>query len=81
MHVGSCRLSVVLVLDTALETVDAGPEALDDLANAADLVEFDLEVVNLAQDGTEAGNFGIGHLDCVTGAIILELGGPLRLLV
>ena len=68
------------MLYAAIETLDAGLEAFDDLANAAHLVEFHLELVDLAQDGAEAGDFGVGGLDRVTGAVVLELCGRLRLL-
>lgn len=60
--------------------VDARLEALDDLANAADLVEFDLELVDFADDGAEAGDFSVGHGDGVAGAVVLHLGCRLGLL-
>lgn len=71
---------VVALLDAAVQMVDARLEALDNLANATDLVEFDLEFVDFAENGAEAGDFGIGHLDRVTRAVVLHLGRSLRLL-
>lgn len=68
------------VLDAALELVDACLEGLDYLANAAHLVELDLQLVDLAEDGAEASNFGVGIVDGMGGAIGLELGGRLGLL-
>jgi hypothetical protein len=67
-------------LYTTLEMLDARLEALDDLTNATHLVEFDLQLVDFAQDGAEAGDFGVGCLDGVAGAVVLELGHRLRLL-
>lgn len=67
-------------LDAALQTLDTLLETFDNLANATHLVEFDLQLVDLAQDGPEAGDFGVGHLDRVTSAVVLDLGGHLRLL-
>lgn len=65
--------------NAALKTLDPGLEALDYLADATDLVELDLELVDFAQDGSEAGDFGVGHLDRVTCAVVLNLGRYLRL--
>ena len=55
-----------------IERLDAGAKSLYDFADAADLVEFVLELVDLAQDLVEAGDFGIGHLDQVAGAVVLR---------
>jgi hypothetical protein len=67
-------------LYAAIQAIDPRPEALDNLANAADLVEFRLQLVDFAQDGAEAGDFGVGHLDCITCAVVLHLGCGLGLL-
>ena len=69
-----------VVLYAAIQAIDPRPEALDNLANAAHLVEFRLQLVDFAQDGTEAGDFGVGHLDGVTCAVVLHLGCGLGLL-
>lgn len=69
-----------MLLDTALETFNASLETFHNLANAMHLVEFDLQFVNLAEDGTEAGNFSIGRLHCISGTVGLEIGRYLRLL-
>lgn len=67
-------------LYATLEMLDARLEALDNLTNATHLVEFDLQLVDFAQDGAEAGDFGVGCLDGVAGTVVLELGHRLRLL-
>jgi hypothetical protein len=64
----------------AVQAIDPRLEALDNLANATHLVEFDLELVDFAQNGSEAGDFGVGHLDRVTCAVVLHLGCCLCLL-
>ena len=69
-----------MVLETAVEIVDTRFEALDYLANAAHFVELDLQLVNLAEDGSEAGDFSVGHLHCVASAVVLHLGRRLGLL-
>lgn len=66
--------------EAALQMRNPGLEALDYLADATDLVELDLELVDLAQNGMEAGDFSVGHLDRVTGAVVLDLGSRLGLL-
>jgi hypothetical protein len=71
---------VGLSLDAALETVHAGLETFHNLANATHLVELDLELVDFAQDLAEAGDFGVGHLDGVAGAVVLDLRRRLCLL-
>jgi hypothetical protein len=63
-----------------LQLLDAGLEAFHNLANAAHLVELDLELINFAEDAVEAGDFGVGHLDGVASAVVLNLGGRLCLL-
>lgn len=60
--------------------VDTSAEALDNLANAADLVKLDLELVDFAEDGSKAGNFGVGDLYGVASAVVVNLGRRLRLL-
>lgn len=64
----------------AVQTVDARLEALDNLSNATDLVEFYLQFVDFAEDGMEAGDFSIGHLHGVACAVVLHLGCCLCLL-
>jgi hypothetical protein len=64
----------------AVQAIHPRLEALYNLANAAHLVEFDLEFVDFAQYGSEAGDFGVGHLDGVAGAVVLHLGCGLCLL-
>jgi hypothetical protein len=68
------------MLEPAVEIVDACFEALDYLANTAHFVELDLQLVNLAEDGSEAGDFSVGHLHCVASAVVLHLGRRLGLL-
>lgn len=48
------------------------------LPDARNLLEFRLQLVNLAQDGAETGDFRVGHLDRVPGAVVLGLGGGFR---
>jgi hypothetical protein len=67
-------------LYTAIEAVDARLEAFYDFPNASHFIEFDLELVDFAEDGAEAGDFGVGHLHGVTGAVVLHLGCCLCLL-
>jgi hypothetical protein len=64
----------------AVQAIDPRLEALDNLANAAHLVEFDLQLVDFAQNSAEARDFGVGDLDRVTGAVVLHLGCGLCLL-
>lgn len=64
----------------AIQAVDPGLESLDDFSNAAHLVELDLQLVDLAQYGAEACDFGVGHLDRVTRAVVLHLSRSLCLL-
>jgi hypothetical protein len=71
---------VGLSLDAALETVHARLETFHNLANAAHLVELDLELVDFAQDLAEAGDFGVGYLDGVARAVVLDLRRDLCLL-
>lgn len=61
--------------DAAVQVLDAAAIGLDNVANAADLVEFVLQLVDLAQNLVEAGYLGVGVGDDVAGAVILELGG------
>jgi hypothetical protein len=67
-------------LYSTIQAVDPRLEALDNLANAAHLVEFRLQLVDFAQYGAEASDFGVGHLHRVTRAVVLHLGRRLRLL-
>jgi len=39
-----------------------------------------LQLVDFVEDGAEAGDFGVGQLDGVAGAVVLELGSRLGLL-
>jgi hypothetical protein len=64
----------------AVQAIDPRLEALDNLANAPHLVKFHLQLIDFAQDGAEARDFGVGHLDRVTGAVVLHLGCSLCLL-
>lgn len=64
----------------SLEMSNPGLEALYYFANAADLVELDLELVDFAQDGMETGDFGVGHLYRIASAVVLDLGSRLGLL-
>lgn len=64
----------------AVQTVDARLEALDNLSNATDFVEFYLKLVDFAENGTEAGDFSVGHLHGVASAVVLYLGCCLCLL-
>lgn len=68
-----------ITLYAPLEMLDARAEALDNLPNAPHLVELDLQLVDLAQDLVEAGDFGVGVLDCVARAGVLRCGCGLRL--
>lgn len=67
-------------LYAAVQAINTGLEALNNLANATDLVEFDLEFVDFAEDGAEAGDFGVGHLHGVARAVVLHLCCCLSLL-
>jgi hypothetical protein len=60
--------------------LNARLEALDNLANAAHLVKLDLQLVDFAQDGAEAGDFGVGGRHGGARAVVLEGCGCLRLL-
>lgn len=68
------------VLYAPIQAINARLEALYNLANAAHLIKFDLKLVDFAQNGTKARDFGIGHLHCVTRAVVLHLGCGLGLL-
>lgn len=65
--------------DSPVEGFDASSKCFHDLADAPYLVEFDLELVDLAQDLAETGDLGVGGLDEVPGTIILRLGCGLGL--
>lgn len=65
----------------ALEMLNARLEALYYLADAADFIELDLQLVDFAEDSAEAGDFGVSIVDCVGGAAGLQGRGGLRLLV
>lgn len=59
--------------------MNAGSVALDDVPDVSDSVEINLELVQLAKDIAVAGDFGIGAVDDVAGAVILNLGEYLSL--
>ena len=67
-------------LDATFQVFNPGLETFHNLANAAHLVEFDLELINLVENGTEAGDFGVCHLDGVPRTVVLNLSGRLCLL-
>lgn len=69
-----------VLLYASIQAVNARLEALYYLANATHFVEFHLELVDFAQYGAEARDFGVGHLHCVTRAVVLHLGCGLCLL-
>lgn len=70
----------VSAADAAIEGLNAAAVGLDDFPNAADLVELDLQLVDLAQDFVEAGYLGVGVGYDIAGAVVLHLGGCLGLL-
>jgi hypothetical protein len=67
-------------LYAAIQAIDPRLEAFYNLANAPHLVEFRLQFVDFAQNGSKASDFGIGHLDRITRAVVLHLGCGLGLL-
>jgi hypothetical protein len=79
-----CRRSVAATcmqrLHAAVQAVNARLEPLHYLANAAHLVELDLQLVDFAQQGAEACDFGVGGLDRVARAVVLDLRCGLGLL-
>ena len=44
----------------SFQALHPGPETFDDITDMAYLVEFGLEVIDLAQDVAKAGDFGVG---------------------
>ena len=66
---------------TFLEPFDARPEALDNVPDMANLVEFALELVHLPQYLVEASDLGVGDGHGVVRRRRLRLGRELRLLV
>jgi hypothetical protein len=67
-------------LYAAVQAIDPRLEALDNFANATHFVEFRLQLVDFAQNGPKARDFLVGHLNCVTRAVVLHLGCCLCLL-
>jgi len=67
------------LLYSPLEVLDPRAEAFYYLPNAPYFVELNLELVDLAQDFVEAGDFGVGILDRVARAGVLGCGCGLRL--
>lgn len=63
----------------SLQALYPCPEAFDDVTDMAHFVKFSLEVVNLAQDVSEAGDFSIGGSNRGLGAGRLVEGGALGL--
>jgi len=56
-------------------------ELLDNVPDPPHLVELGGELVNLPQYLVETRYFRVGHLDGIAGAVVLDLGRGLRLLV
>lgn len=81
-RVAECEAGMLgqLQLDASFEMLDAGLETFHNLANAAHLVEFNLQLVDFAENLAEAGDFGVGSLDRVACAVVLGLRRRLRLL-
>jgi len=69
------------VSESPVQRFDACAVSFHDLADAPDLVELGLELVNLSKDFVEAFYFGVGHFDCVSRAVVLGLGCCLGLLI
>lgn len=79
MGIGDVVVWRVLAADAAVEVFNTAAVGLDYLPNAADLVELDLELVDLAQDLVEAGDLGVGIRNEVSGAVVLHGSGRLGL--
>jgi len=76
------RVECLLCLsDPSIQSFNSLSKPFDNLANAPHLIEFVLELVDLSQDFVEACYFGVGHFDCISGAVVLNLGRSLGLLV
>ena len=66
----SSAVSAASPPQTPADTFDAGPICLDDITYMPHLVEFGLEVVDLAEDVLEPSDLGVGSGDrigCVPG--------------
>lgn len=57
-----------------LQLFDSSSEAPNNLSYPPDLIELVLQLIDLAKDGSEAGDLGVGHLYRVAGTVILGLG-------
>jgi hypothetical protein len=66
-------------LNLPIQSFYASAECAHNLAYSSDLIKLKLKLVNLSQDLMEARNFGVGHLNCIAGAVVLYLGGNLCL--
>lgn len=66
-------------LDSSLQAFDPRPETFNDVPNVPYFVEFDLELVDLADDFSEAGDFSVGVGDGGGGTGGLMRGGALGL--
>ena len=73
------RTNTTTPINTSLQPFHPRAESLHDIADMAHLVELDLELVDLAEDFSEAFDFGVGSGDGGGGAGGLMVGGALGL--
>lgn len=80
MDINILDMALQAASEPTIKIINTRFEALDYLANPAYFVEFDLKLVDLAKDGSEARDFSVGHLHCVASSVVLHLGRRLGLL-
>ena len=56
-----------------LQLLDPGSEAPHNLSYPPDLIELILQLIDLTEDGSEAGDLGVGHLYRIASTVILGL--------
>jgi len=61
--------------------LDSGAKSFDDVTNAADLFEFVLQLVDLAEDFVHSSYFGVCDGHRIAGAVILQLRCSFALLI
>jgi len=68
-------------LNSSVESFNTSAKGLDDFPYSSYLVKLGLQLVDLPQYLLESGDFGVGGLNDVAGAIVLRLRRGLGLLV
>lgn len=80
-HHHRCYHHPFLCSYSSVKSFDASAVCLNDFRDTTYLIELGLQLFYLSQYLVEAGNFGVGRLDGIAGAVVLCLGRGLSLLV